>query len=100
MIKIAIAAKQVNGTSSTGSSEIRAVDPDTKNKRQVNQYLQTPGTSAITIRRDSGPQVFPIQLSNGIYSQPSLYTRRPTPVSKPQIVENEEEQELQPQQQV
>lgn len=100
MIKVAVAAEQANATA--GSPEIRAVDSETKDKRQVNQYLRTPGTSAITIRTDSGPQVFPIQLPNGIHNQQRvpLYTRRPTTVSKPNIVENEEEHEAYQQQQV
>ncbi|XP_055309962.1 uncharacterized protein LOC129573479 isoform X2 [Sitodiplosis mosellana] len=97
VLKTAIAA---NATASTGSPEMKnPVVLETKNKRQVNQYLRTPGTSA-SIGIDSGPQVFPLQLSHGIYNQQRvpLYTRRPTTVSKPQIVENEE-LEPQPQQQ-
>lgn len=105
MIKAALAANSTAITSTGNSPEMRsAVDSETKNKRQVNQYLRTPGTSAITsIGTDSGPQVFPLQLSQGVYSQQRvpLYTRRPTTASKPQAIDDgEEEQEPQQQLQV
>lgn len=99
MIKIVLAA---NATESSGQEIRSTVDSETKNKRQVNQYLRTPGTSAITsIGTDSGPQVFPLY-SQGLYSQKRvpLYTRRPTTITRAQADEDEEEQEPQQQQQV
>lgn len=63
-----------------------------KNKRQINQFLRNPGTSAsISIAE---PQAFPLQLSHGIYSQQRLplYTRRP--ITK-QVTEDTEEQDPQ-----
>ncbi|XP_031624006.1 putative uncharacterized protein DDB_G0291608 [Contarinia nasturtii] len=91
-----------NATASSTDSETRnTFDSDTKNKRQVNQYIRTPGTSAATsVGTESGPQVFPLQLSHSIYQQRlPLYTRRPTTVSKPQVTEDVNEQEPQQQQQ-
>lgn len=99
MIKIVVA---VNATESSGPEIRSTVDSETKNKRQVNQYLRTPGTSAITsIGTDSGPQVFPLY-SQGLYSQQRvpLYTRRPTTITRAQVDEDEEEQEPQQQKQV
>lgn len=61
---------------------------DIKNKRQVNQYLRTPGTSAAA--DSAGPQVFP----HSIQRLP-LYTRRPTTAAAED--ENINEQELQQQ---
>lgn len=102
VIKLVVA---VNATATASSGpEIRStVDSETKNKRQVNQYLRMPGTSAISsIGTDSGPQLFPLQLSNGLYSQQRvpLYARRPTTITRAQADEDEEEQEPQQQQQV
>lgn len=100
MIEAAVAA---NATASAGKSDGKSVVETEKNKRQVNQYLRTPGTSAATsLGTEPEPQAFPLQLSHGIYSQQRvpLYTRRPTTISKPQVTEDVDEQELQPQQQV
>lgn len=100
VIEAAIAA---NATASAGKSDGKSVVETEKNKRQVNQYLRTPGSSAATsLGTEPEPQAFPLQLSHGIYSQQRvpLYTRRPTSISKPQVTEDVDEQELQPQQQV
>lgn len=92
-----------SASSLSSSSDVESVASDTKNKRQVDQYLRTPGASASTaIGSEGGPQAFPLQLSHGIYSQSRLplYTRRPTTISKPQVTEENVEQEPQQQQQV
>lgn len=73
MLKTVVA---VNTTASTGP-----------NKRQVHQYLRTPGTSS-SIGTDLGPQVF---------STHDIYNQRRVPLYN-QKVENEGEPE--PQQQV
>lgn len=98
MIEAVFAA---NATASESKSD-KHVSADIKNKRQVNQFLQTPGASAATsIGTESEPQAFPLQLSHGIYSQQRLplYTRRPTTITK-QVTEDTEIQEPQQQQQV
>lgn len=100
MIEAAVAS---NATASASKSDGKSVGETEKNKRQVNQFLRTPGTSAATsLGTEPEPQAYPLQLSHGIYSQQRvpLYTRRPTVISKPQVTEDIDEQELQPQQQV
>lgn len=91
-----------NGTTSD-KSELKNTNSDTKNKRQVGQFLRTPGASqATSIGTESEPQAFPLQLSHGIYSQQRvpLYTRFPTVLPKQQVTEDTDEQEPQQQQQV
>lgn len=78
-----------------------------KNKRQIEQFLGSPGASIDgTLGYDNVqlPQAYPLQLSHGIYNQP-LYTRRPTTGSSksPVLPEDdviEQERQLQSQQQV
>lgn len=82
---------------------MKGVDSETKNKRQANQFLRTPGTNVATsIGTESEPQALQLQLSHGIYGQQRvpLYTRRPTMIPKSQVNEDTEEQEPQQQQQV
>lgn len=103
VIEAAIAANATASTASTASvpsTDVKGVgDGETKNKRQVNDYLRTPGTSVDRSLNDQGPQAFPLQLSHGIYNQPRvpLYTRRPTSnvAHKPQVTEDDVEQEHQ-----
>lgn len=105
VIEAAVAANATASTAtSVTSADVKSVsDAEPKNKRQVDEYLRTPGTSAASSLNDQGPQAFPLQLSHGIYNQQQrvpLYTRRPTTIShKPQVTEDDVEQE-QPQRQV
>lgn len=99
VIKAAIA---VNATASTVSS---AATAEPKSKRQVDQYLRTPGasvSSSLGIDGEQDPQAYPLQLSHNIYNQQRLplYTRRPTTIAKPQVSDDDLEQAQQPQQQV
>lgn len=118
------AALAVNATASTslnnsknagsadggGNVEEAGIEPETKNKRQIEQFLGSPGASvAASLGYDAdpaGPQAYPLQLTHAIYDQQQrllLYTRRPTGNSKsPSLSEDdaiEQEQQLQQQQQ-
>lgn len=100
VIEAAIAANATASRASATSADVTGVgDGETKNKRQVNEYLRTPGTGVASSLNDQGPQAFPLQLSHGIYNQPRvpLYTRRPTSTvaHKPQVTEDDVEQEHQ-----
>lgn len=110
VIEAAVAANATaSPSSSAGGGDVKnAADSEPKNKRQVDEYLRTAGTSAAASLNDQGPQAFPLQLSHGIYSQQQsqqqqrspLYTRRPAPIShKVQVTEDDVEQEQQQQQQ-
>lgn len=78
-----------------------------KNKRQIEQFLGSPGASIDgTLGYDNVqlPQAYPLSLSHGIYNQP-LYTRRPSTGSSkspvgPEDDVIEQERQLQSQQQV
>lgn len=104
VIEAAVAANATASTPVPSGGDVKsASDAEPKNKRQVDEYLRTPGTSAAASLNDQGPQAFPLQLSHGIYSQQRapLYTRRPTAIShKPQVTEDDVEQEQQQQRQV
>lgn len=81
-----------------------------KNKRQIEQFLASPGASidgSLGYDTEQLPQAYPLQLTHGIYNQPQrlpLYTRRPTGSSKSPLVPEddviEQERQLQSQQQV
>lgn len=94
------AASAANATASAPNSDRKTLNADIKNKRQINQFLRTPGGSA-SLPIGTEPQAFPLQQSHGIYSQQRLpsYTRRPTPITK-QGAEDSEEQDPHHQQQV
>lgn len=102
LVSISIEATNAKNATASNNSEVKSVDSDTKNKRQVNQFLRTPETNmATSIGIESEPQALPLQLSHGIYSQQRvpLYTRRPTTIPKSQVNEEDiEEQEPQQQQ--
>lgn len=95
VIQAAVAA---NSTASNRNPGVKT--SEAKNKRQVDEYLRTPGSSAATaIGSESGPQLFPVQFSHGIYNQHSLYKRRPSSIHTPLTTEADEEHESQQQQQ-
>lgn len=85
-------------------------ETETKNKRQIEQFLGSPGASfdaSLGYDLEHGPQAYPSQLTHGIYNQQQrlpLYTRRPTGSSKSPVLPEddviEQERQLQSQQQV
>lgn len=75
---------------------------DAKNKRQINQFVRTPGAN-VGAGDDGQPesidriqaQSYPLQLTHAIYSQQPIYARRTTAKPEPQVVDEEQELERQ-----
>lgn len=107
------AALAANATASTsvnsggGGKAKKSGEAEAKNKRQIDQFLGSPGASigsSLGYDAEQGLQAYPLQFTQGIYNQPQrlpLYTRHPAGNSKsPEIDAIEQEQRLQSQQQV
>lgn len=94
------------GGGGNGADAKKTIETE-KNKRQIEQFLGSPGASidgTLGYDTDQFPQAYPLQSTHGIYNQP-LYTRRPTAGSSksPVLPEDdviEQERQLQSQQQV
>lgn len=107
-------AKGGGGSSGSNDKAKKPVETETKNKRQIEQFLGSPGASidgTLGFDTEQLPQAYPLQLTHGIYNQPQrlpLYTRRPTsavgssksPLILPEDDAVEQERQLQSQQQV
>lgn len=97
------------GGGGSGDNAKKPVETE-KNKRQIDQFLGSPGASidgSLGYDAEQGPQAYPLQLTHGIYNQQQrlpLYTRRPTGSSKSPVFPEddviEQERQLQSQQQV
>lgn len=89
----------------------KSSEADTKNKRQIDQFVGSPGasfSSSLGYDAEQSPQAYPLQSTHGIYNQQQrlpLYTRRPIAANSksPVLPEDdviEQERQLQSQQQV
>lgn len=101
VIDTTIAANKTTSTTGDNRSDVKAnVNAESKNKRQINQFVRIPGTNEPSSIEQS--EALPLQLTHAIYgqshSQQSVFgNRRPTPKNDQQVTEDVDEQDPEPQ---
>lgn len=104
VIETTVVAENVTSTltAANSSSNTKYVaNSDVKNKRQINQFVRTPGATSVASETESvdrvQPQTFPSYLTHSIYSQQPIYARRPTQKTDSSTNDDDnQEQEPQP----